>query len=90
MTTYYKAAIDEDRIETRSTQSRKYVACVAVEWRRPGATHDDGYVTWCGTSDRAASEVAAARVKGRVANIAPAIEITQAEYRALKAQARAA
>lgn len=89
MTTYYKATFLDGRVETRSTESRAYVACVDVSWRLAGAERDSGYVTWCGTRERAASEVASNHAKGRIAESADAVEITAAEYRALKAGARA-
>jgi hypothetical protein len=53
MTLFYKA-IFPGRIETRSTQTRTYVACLVVTWATERGA--GGYVTWCGTYARASAE----------------------------------
>lgn len=85
MTLYYKA-IFPNRIETRSTQSRTYVACLVVTWATERGS--GGFVTWCGTYERASAEAERELARGRHAAIAEAIEIDAAEYRILKAAAR--
>ncbi len=70
MTTYYKATFSDGSVHTRSTDSRKYTHAHECPWRR-------GQKSWAGSE-----ALAIKAAKG--AEIAPAIEITSAEYRALK------
>jgi hypothetical protein len=76
MTLFYKA-IFPGRIETRSTQTRTYVACLVVTWATERGA--GGYVTWCGTYARASAEAERELARGRNAEIAEAIEIDAAE-----------
>jgi len=105
MTKYYKATFENGRVETRSTATRTYTHAYLATGTfacAPGATDAARMQTWeskgwGGTHHRAASALASqvsyACVSGRrdltFSGIAEAVEITGAEYRALKAEARA-
>jgi hypothetical protein len=73
-TKYYKATFSNGQVETRSTASRTYTHAHACSWNA------------CHTSWAGSEALAVKAAKG--AEIAPAVEITAQEYRALKAGAR--
>lgn len=81
MTTYYKATFSNGRIETRSTVSRAYSHCYFTGPRAVG---------WAKSEPHARKAMTAWRCYATEGGeIAPAVEITAQEYRAMKKTARA-
>ena len=87
MTTYYKATFENGTTVSRSTAGRTYTHAWLVafpKWKSPGETrHENGF---------SGSEPLARKALGSwtrpdltFKGVAPAVEITSKEYRALKA-----
>lgn len=83
MTTYYKATFSNGTVKTRSTASRKYSHAWFVQypgWK--GGTSDD--VGFSGSEQLARKQLASFKRELTFSDVAPAVEITGAEYRAMK------
>lgn len=87
MTTYYKATFSDGTVKTRSTAGRTYTHAWFVQWTSTHGNQDTTYddVGFSGSEQLARKALSTWKRELVFSDVAPVVEITSKEYRALKA-----